>query len=169
MRYLLATLTGLSILFIAPIAQACSCAGTDPFVRTLARSSVVVRAKVLDYQWYKGDTKHEQTPVAMTVEVQESYKGTVKSKRLTVWGDNGMQCRPYVMMFPIGTEWVMSLGPDHWTKKGELSLFLCGEYWLPVQNSMVTGRITEKDPAAKPKTITLVQFRQILKTVIPNR
>jgi hypothetical protein len=168
MRYLAATFAGLSIFLTASAAQACSCAGTEPFVQAAQRSPVVVRAKVLDYQWYPSDPNHKQTPIAMTIEVQETYKGTVKSKKLTIWGDNGMQCRPYVMTFPIGTEWVMSLGPDHWTKKGELSLFLCGEYWLPVQNSMVTGRITEKDPKAKPKTMTLAQFRQILKTVIPK-
>jgi hypothetical protein len=166
MRYIAAIVTGLSILLTAPIAQACSCAGTEPFVQAAQRSSVVVRVKVLNYQWHKADPKHKQHPVAMTVEVQESYKGTVKSKRLTLWGDNGMQCRPYVMTFPIGTEWVMALGPDYWTKKGELAIFGCGEYWLPVQRSMITGRITEKDPAAKLKTMTLDRFRQFLKTAI---
>jgi hypothetical protein len=168
MRYVTAIFAGLSIFLTASAAQACSCAGTDPFVQAAHRSSVVVRSKVLDYQWYPSDPNHKQTPIAMTVEVQETYKGIVKSKQLTVGGDNGMQCRPYVMMFPIGTEWVLALGPDHWTKKGELAIFGCGEYWLPVQNATVTGRITEKDPAAKPKTMTLAQFRQILKTVIPK-
>jgi hypothetical protein len=169
MRYLAATFTGLSIFLTAASAQACSCAGTDPFVQVAQRSPVVVRAKVLNYQWYPSDLKHEQNPIAMTVEVQESYKGTVKSKRLTIWGDNGMQCRPYVMTFPIGTEWVLALGPDHWTKKGELAIFGCGEYWLPVQNATVTGRITEKDPAAKSKRITLDRFRQLLKTAIVEK
>jgi hypothetical protein len=169
MRYLAATFAGLSIFLTASAAQACSCAGTEPFVQAAQRSPVVVRAKVLNYQWYPSDLKHDQHPIAMTVEVQESYKGTVKSKRLTLWGDNGMQCRPYVMTFPIGTEWVLALGPDLWTKKGELAVFGCGEYWLPVQNSTVTGRITEKDPAAKPKAITLDRFRQLLKTAIVEK
>jgi hypothetical protein len=143
----------------APAAMACSCVGTAPFVKTASVSALVVRGKVLEYQWHPADTQH-QRPMSMVVEVQDVLKGASPSKRISIWGDNGMICRRYVSEFPIGTEWVMAVSPDQWSQKGELAISSCGEYALPVQGNQVQGKIAGKVP----ERVTLPKLRALLKT-----
>jgi hypothetical protein len=78
----------------------------------------------------------------MLFEVTEIFKGTVKSRKLFVQGDNGMQCRGYITQFPVGTEWILALAPDRDTKKGELAISSCGECGLAVKGNQVVGRVT---------------------------
>jgi hypothetical protein len=47
---------------------------------------------VMGYGGGAGELVPGDRPLTMEVEVQEVYKGKVTAKRLTVWGDNGMQC-----------------------------------------------------------------------------
>jgi hypothetical protein len=163
MKFLTAKLFGFvsaPIVLFAPSAIACSCAVSDPFVKTAARSDLVVRGKILEYQ----NDQTEQTPsrpLSMVVEVKEVLKGKSQSKRLTVLGDNGMICRRYVSEFPIGTEWVLAVSPDMWSKKDELAISSCGEYALPVSGSSVKGRVTLKAKAAE--SVTLTNLRRLLK------
>ncbi len=148
------------IVLFAPAAIACSCAGSDPFVKTAARSDLVVRGKILEYQPDQ-TVETPSRPLAMVVEVNEVLKGKSQSKRLTVLGDNGMICRRYVSEFPIGTEWVLAVSPDMWSKKSELAISSCGEYALPVTGSTVKGRVTLKAKAAE--SVTLTNLRKLLK------
>jgi hypothetical protein len=145
----------------APAALACSCLGTAPFVKTAASATLVVRGKVLAYQWHPADTQH-QRPMSMLVEVQDVLKGASPAKRIPIWGDNGMICRRYVSEFPIGTEWVMALSPDQWSQRGELAISSCGEYALRVTGNQVQGRISAKAPEA----VTLNQLKALLKTSV---
>jgi hypothetical protein len=147
-------------LWFAPAAMACSCLGTAPFVQTASVSALVVRGKVLEYQWHPADTQH-QRPMSMVVEVQEVLKGASSSKRIPIWGDNGMICRRYVSEFPIGTEWVMAVSPDRWSQKGELAISSCGEYALPVKGNQAQGKISGKVP----ELVTLPKLRVLLKTL----
>jgi hypothetical protein len=163
MKFLTPKLFGLisaPIVLFAPSAIACSCVGSAPFVKTAAASDLVVRGKILEYQPDQtGQTPSR--PLAMVVEINEVLKGKSQSQRLTVLGDNGMICRRYVSEFPIGTEWVLAVSPDRWSKKSELAISACGEYALPVSGSSVKGRVTLK--AKDAESMTLTNLRQLLK------
>ena len=171
MKRLVAIAIGLSCLLSGPVAQACSC--LDPgwsFVRLARRSEMVVRGKVVEYVGGAGGLISEDHPLAMEVEVQEVYKGKVTAKWLTVWGDNGMQCRPYVTQFPIGSEWVFSLYRDTRSREPQLEIRNCGEYWLPVEGGKVAGRVTVGgERETRPQTMSLAELRRVLRTSFPQR
>lgn len=164
MKYISSIIIGFSILFLTPNAYACSCASSElSFVQLAKRSQLAVRGKVIEYHWSKDDKERKRTPVAMTVEVKEVYKGATKLGKVIVWGDNGIQCRPYVTQFPIGTEWVLALSKDVWTKKSEVAISSCGEYWLQVKGSNVVGKVTDGSSQAKPKVISLPNLPKLIK------
>jgi hypothetical protein len=168
MKFFTAKLFGLvsaPIVLFTPSAIACSCAGSDPFVKTAARSDLVVRGKILEYQPEQAE-KTPSRPLAMVVEVKEVLKGKSQSKRLTVLGDNGMICRRYVSEFAIGTEWVLAVSPDMWSKTSELAISSCGEYALPVVGSSVKGRITLQAKAAE--SMTLTKLRKLVKVKVES-
>jgi hypothetical protein len=100
----------------------------------------------------------------MLFEVTEMFKGTVGSRKLFVQGDNGRQCRQYVTQFPVGTEWVLALAPDRDTRKGELTISSCGEFGVMVKGAQVVGKVTVNNSQAKPVTMSLSNFRKLLKS-----
>jgi hypothetical protein len=166
MKYLTIITFGFSALLLAPSAYACSCLSSNrSFVQLAQRSELVIRGKVLEYRWDRNDKAKTRPPLMMTVEVKEIYRGGTKSNKIIVQGDNGMICRPYINQFPIGTEWVLALSKDSWTKKGELAVSGCGEYWLKVNGSNAIGKITDGSLKAKAQTMNLPSLRKLLKPV----
>ena len=164
MKYISSLIIGFSVLLLTPIAYASSCSKSDrSFVQLAKQSPLAFRGKIIKYQWAKDDREQKETPRAMIVEVKEVFKGVTKLAKVTVWGDNGMQTRPYVTQFPIGTEWVLALSKDHWTQKGELAISVCGEYWLQVKGNNVVGKVTDGRIKAKPQVISLPNLRKLLK------
>lgn len=164
MKYISSIIIGLSVLLLTPTAYASSCARSDrSFVQLAKQSPLTIRGKVVKYQWSKDDREQKGIPTAMIVEVKEVFKGVTKQAKLTVRGDNGMQTRPYVTQFPIGTEWVLALSKDYWTQKGELAISICGEYWLQVKGNNVVGKVTDGRIKAKPQVISFPNLRKLLK------
>jgi hypothetical protein len=152
------------ILLLTPSAYGCSCVlSKSSFVQLTKRSELVIRGRVIEYVWHKDDRGKKRTPLAMTIEVKEVYKGAAKLGKIVVWGDNGMQCRPYVTKFPIKTEWILALSKDPSTAKGELAVSACGEYWLQVKGSNVVEKVMHRSPKAKPKVMSLPDFHKLLK------
>jgi hypothetical protein len=129
----------------APAAHACMCVPwppgathAAPFLTVARDSELVVVAEVVRHVG-KRHTKrkiHE----AMRVTVLEVLRGTEECTTLTIRGDNGVLCRPYVSRFPPGTKWVLALSPAH-EKRGDYSISSCGEYWLPLADDAVRGHI----------------------------
>jgi hypothetical protein len=142
---------------------ACSCLANRSFISAAKSASLVVRGKVLTY-WSKGKPEQLTRPQTMLFEVTEIFKGTVKSRKLFVQGDNGIQCRQYVTQFPVGTEWVLALAPDRDTRKGELMISSCGEFGVMVKGAQVVGKVTVNNSQAKPVTMSLSSFRKLLKS-----
>jgi len=164
MKYLSSIIiVGISIFLLTPSAHACSCSGRRSFVESAEESELVVRGKVISYQWQKDVDQQKARPLAMTVEVEEVYKGKTKLGKITVWGDNGNQCRPYVTRFPIGTDWVLALSNDSEDSQEELAISVCGEHWLQVQGRNVIGKVTDGSSQAKPQVISLLELRKLLK------
>jgi hypothetical protein len=167
MKYLSAIILGFSVLLLTPSAYACSCADNNhSFIQNAEKAKLVIRGKVLAYHWYKEDKT--RPPLAMTVAVKEVYAGGATSKIIMVWGDNGIICRPYVSQFPVGTEWILALSPDSWSKKGELAISGCGEYSLKVNGSNVTGKVTDGSAKSKGKSqvMSLPSFRKLFKSTL---
>ncbi len=164
MKYISSIIIGLSVFLLTPTAYASSCLKSDrSFVQSAKQSQLAVRGKVIKYQWSKDDREQKGRLRAMIVEVKEVLKGVTKLAKVTVWGDNGMQTRPYVTQFPIGTEWVLALSKDRWTQKGELAISVCGEYWLQVKGNNVVGKVTDGKIKAKLQVISLPNLRKLLK------
>jgi len=128
---------------------ACSCLDSGPFSKVAPGADLVVVGEVVSH--------HENS---MQVEVVQVLKGEETRKRLTFWGDNGMQCRPYVSQFPEKTRWVFAVSL-HKGAQGDLSnlekplpewaakppfyvISVCGSYWLEVRGEDAYGRINRE-------------------------
>ena len=69
----------------------------------------------------------------MKIEILTTYKGKTR-KRLTVWGDNGIQCRPYIDLFAEDKKYILAINKS---KNGQFYLSRCGEYFLEVEDDTV--------------------------------
>jgi hypothetical protein len=134
---------------------ACSCRFAGPFFTVRANAALIVRATVVRYVAH-----------GMDVEVHETFKGAPDARTIRIWGDTGIQCRPYVTAFPVGTEWVFAVGPSvHDTEVGYV-ISACGEYAVRVEKDVVSGRLTSDDVKA-PQAMDLVEFRRRFNTSQP--
>ena len=141
---------------------ACSCFWAGPLLTVGPRAELIVRAKVLNYHG-----RSEEIDLAMDVEVLEVLKGDTGTARIRIWGDNGMQCRPYVSRFPVQTEWIFAI--DKLTSKegrpGDYVISVCGEYWARVEKDNVTGRLSSpirQGIKNTPEKLSLEEFRKKL-------
>jgi len=94
-------------------------------------------------------------PMSMQVTLVQIYKGKETRKTITVWGDNGALCRPYLSTFPLGQYFVIAFdaGSDinetnanRTEKKTDYSISVCGDYWLSadISKQIAKGGVTEK-------------------------
>ena len=128
---------------------------------------VVALVKVAKYLTFK-DIYNVKTPMSMEVEIIEVYKGIENRKTVTIWGDNGILCRPYLSEFKEGEYFVIafyyskSARSDSEEKDTDYFISICGAYWLNVdfQKSTVTGDVNSKD--RKSVTINLSQLKSDL-------
>ena len=150
---------------------ACQCAARPPFLSVAPKAEVIALVKVERYLTYQAlETVSEKPmPMSMEVKVIDFYQGIEKKKALTVWGDNGILCRPYLSEFKVGRFYVIGFLKAKQTSRGlankdenpnDYSISFCGEYWLSVDFSNKTARgvITEDQ-----KTIRLKDLKHKLK------
>jgi len=76
-------------------ALACSCPTDKPFLKVAPQSVLVIRGRILHH------TGDEETMTEMEVEVLETLAGEPPKSVVSVSGDPGNQCRPYVSAFPV--------------------------------------------------------------------
>ena len=148
MKTLLLILFGLLNAAYLPISPNCSCDWEGPFLEMSQESDLVVRVKVLEHQKMM-EIYEDSIPNAMIVEILEVFKGEEKSKQVKVWGDNGFLCRPYLNMFPIGSEWIVNLHKGEQiidgAEKEDFSISICGETVLPVKDGQIEGVIFSRN------------------------
>lgn len=151
MRTGFAILPLLAALLLQPgRADACSCVYGGPFSKVGPQGDLVVVADVVSH--YSN---------SMQVDVVQVLKGEEGRRRLTVWGDNGMQCRPYVSYFPEKTRWVISMFrhpdeeagkdlrnlrdplPESDAKPPYYVLSACGGYWLEIRGENAHGAVNQ--------------------------
>lgn len=141
------------ILTFSPIAYACDCVSGGSFLTVVPKTNFVALIKVTKYLNYK-DIGDKEIPTSMEVEIIDIYRGNEVRKNVTVWGDNGILCRPYLSSFDIGKYYVIAFYPGSensgLTEKNEkaidYSISICGNFWLDVDiNSQIaTGAVSDK-------------------------
>lgn len=124
---------------------------------TVAPSSpLVVLAKISHYK------KVDDLEQAMEVEIKEILNGKESRKKIWIWGDDGKLCRPYVKRFPIGSTWILAVRPDNHIEN-QYQISICGEYWLKVDGTKVTGRIDSLEEQTKSLDEVKSQFKSKVK------
>lgn len=117
--------------------HACNCGYNGSFLTVAKRTSLVALVKVKKYLSFR-DINNNKTPMSMEVEVIEIYSGTETRKTFTVWGDNGILCRPYLSQFKEGEYYAIAFYPGKYgrghtdEKETDYSISICGTYWLTV-------------------------------------
>jgi len=146
MRYRIILLT-FFILTISQKTLACDCNSEGEFLKVAPTSDFVSLIKVTKYLTFK-DIEGTQTPMSMEVEIIDIYKGKETKKTVVVWGDNGIQCRPYLSRFKPGEYYVIAF-----FKESQVDYFIsiCGDYWLhaDIKKQIANGVVTEKQNQIK--------------------
>ena len=150
------------IFLMADEALACSCMWGGPFMKVAPASELVVRGRILRHMGENPESKTE-----MEFEVLEVISGRADKRVITISGDNGLLCRPYVSAFPIGTQWILALSAadQRFQDKGDYAISICGTYWLRVSNGRVSGNIHSAKSREERQQLSLREFRRRFKAM----
>lgn len=127
---------------------ACDCESQGNFLKVAEKTQFVALIKVTKYLTFK-DIYNENMPMSMEVEIVAVYKGQETRKKVTVWGDNGILCRPYLSTFKTGNYYVIAFNRASETSRGlasegekdsDYSISICGEYWLEADMQRKTAK-----------------------------
>lgn len=146
-------------LIITPRAMACDCISQGEFLTVAPKAKLVALVRVVDYLSYK-DIYDEKMPMSMQVEIVDIYKGHEPRKTITVWGDNGALCRPYLNQFKIGDYYIIAFEQAGSSSTGDekptdFAISNCGDYWL---NADTTSK---KAHGSVTKTETIISFEEL--------
>ncbi|KXX71171.1 hypothetical protein [Flammeovirga sp. SJP92] len=127
--------------------KACECTRpwNDSFKKTIKTSNFVALVKIISFDSYVGHNPSggsEKTPYSMTVEIIRKFKGKEQRKRVTIYGDDGMLCRPYLTAFEINKYYLISPNALEKSSKTDYYFFLCRTEFLKVDlnKNKVFGR-----------------------------
>jgi hypothetical protein len=123
---------------------ACSCGYLGGFVYSNQAADIVVYGTVIEYNSI-GTHDAPENPYSMKFLIKEKLRGIENRDTIIVWGDNGADCRPYINEFKPNTNWILSLDKLENNGKTEYEISICGEFYVPVNNENVTGRIFSWD------------------------
>jgi hypothetical protein len=135
---------------------ACSCIWQGDFLTVAPKSELVAMVKINNYLTLK-NINGKPMPISMEVEIVRVFYGQETRKFVTIWGDNGALCRPYLDNFNIdnyyviafiqGSETIINANKDE--KKTDYAISNCGNYWLTVdkEKEMATGGVSKKHNA----------------------
>ncbi|HSU49685.1 MAG TPA: hypothetical protein VLJ41_03820, partial [Segetibacter sp.] len=76
-------------------AYGCDCVYNGPFKEMSKHVEFVSLVKVTRFLSFK-NIDGVQMPLAMQAKIIRTYKGKEKRTTITIWGDNGNLCRPYL-------------------------------------------------------------------------
>jgi hypothetical protein len=147
------------ILTVPQTIFACDCDSQGAFLTVAPKAEMVALVKINRYLTFK-DIYDNPTPMSMEVEIIDIYKGKETRKIITVWGDNGSLCRPYLSLFEIGKYYVIAfdkgsetteIGANQTEKETDYSISNCGDYWLQVDTDkqLASGSVTDKQKEIK--------------------
>lgn len=138
---------------------ACDCESQGEFLKVAPKTEFVALVKVTKYLTFK-EIYDRQTPMSMELEIINVFKGTETRKTITVWGDNGILCRPYLSQFDTGKYYVIAFNKGSDGLKGHVhkdekttdySISICGDFWLKadIKKQVATGAVTDKQTQIK--------------------
>lgn len=129
MKYIIAFI----LIFNFQIGKCCSCNWAGDFLEVCNKASLIVMVEVKRYNISARGAK---------IKILETYKGK-SATSITVWGDNGIQCRPYIQSFKPKGIYIFAINKSR--GKGYY-LSNCGEYFLSVKDKKVKslGRSTKR-------------------------
>lgn len=141
----LTTILTLIFLTITNLTFACDCESQGHFLTVAPKSELVALVKVNNYLTFK-NIYNEQTPMSMEVEIVKVYHGQETRKTVTVWGDNGILCRPYLSIFKPDNYYVIAFEQNSKENPSDYAISNCGDYWLTADNEkkIATGQVSEK-------------------------
>ena len=147
-------------LLISSGSLACSCKVDGPFIKMASKTGLVALVKVSKYLSYN-EIQGSNMPMSMEVEIVEIYKGKEDRKKVTVWGDIGYLCRPYLSVFKEGGYYVIAFingtfkGGHPEEKQSDYAISICGTYWLDadVKKRTAIGNIDSSK--------TTIQFKEL--------
>ncbi|TKG87408.1 hypothetical protein EYV94_28305 [Puteibacter caeruleilacunae] len=140
MRKPLLFITLIATLNISKV-HACSCGYLGGFIYAQQVSDLVVYGEVIEYDsFFKYDDNEE--PLSMKFLIIKKFRGLEQRDTISVLGDDGAECRPYIAEFPPGSRWLLALQR---TSNSDYEISICGEFYLPVINGSVVGRIFSRD------------------------
>ena len=133
---------------------ACDCDSQGAFLTVAPKTEMISLIKVIRYLTFK-EISDKPTPISMEVEIVEIFKGQEKRKKITVWGDNGYLCRPYLNIFEIGKYYVIAfdrgsvmtdINSTQAEMKTDYFVSNCGDFWLcvDIDKQIATGAVTDK-------------------------
>ena len=149
------------ILIAYPSSKACSCIYHGGFAFVHQMSDLVVYGRVIQYDSI-GTYNAPDNPYSMKFEILKKFRGDEKQDTIIVLGDYGNYCRPYIKTFEPETEWLLALKKYSFGKENEYIVTICGEYFLPVKDSIAIGRVTSLDQNAEKKKFELTEIEKII-------
>ncbi|MFN0202282.1 MAG: hypothetical protein ACKVTZ_12215 [Bacteroidia bacterium] len=141
----LTTILTIILLTSTSLTFACDCESQGHFLTVATNSKLVALVKVNSYLTFE-NIYDKPTPMSMEVEIVQVYYGQETRKTVTVWGDNGNLCRPYLSIFKTDNYYVIAFEQDSKENHSEYAISNCGDYWLTADNEkkIATGQISEK-------------------------
>jgi hypothetical protein len=144
---------------------ACECIYGGPFVKMAEKTGFVALIKVSKYLTFKDLAGvGEKIPMSMEVEIIDIYKGRESRKTITVWGDIGNLCRPYLSAFKENEYYVIAFQPGGLRghpdeKQTDYTISSCGANWLNVDYTKMTatGDIDSKDRTQKTERLKRIR------------
>jgi len=115
----------------APITTiACSCDWLGDFFEATKKSNpdLIVKAKIISKI-----TDDDGFQMKMKVEIVKTLKGQSSTNTISIWGDQGADCRPYISGFEIGDVYYFAIHEY----ENEYELINCGEHFLKVVDDFV--------------------------------
>lgn len=135
MKPVILTILVICIISLDLVACSCSRSWNDSFSKRVEESEFVALVKVISFDSYlekEFSNDEKKIPYSMTVEIIKKYKGEENRDRITIYGDNGMLCRPYLTDFEINGYYLISLNPLDESLKTEYDFFACHTEYLEV-------------------------------------
>jgi len=114
----------------------CDCWATKNFLEVAPKTKMIALVKIKKYLTFK-KISSGRMPISMQAEIIEVYNGIEARKTITVWGDNGALCRPYLTKFKKDELFVIAFynaGETKKEKKTDYQISVCGTYWLKVKS-----------------------------------
>lgn len=161
-----------ALAFSQPEPNSCSCAYMGPFLEMSKNVELVALIKVNRYNNFVTRPDSTKMPLSIEAEIFDTYKGRSDRKTITIWGDNGMLCRPYIDTFKEGLYYVMAVQRVTQTRRmsnekdEDYVISICGAYWLDADWSKksASGHVEGKQV----KTNTTISLKQLKQQVQEN-